>query len=444
MKFILVFLILIFSFFLFADSTPPYVTPLYPLAGSSGIPVDSDVTFYISDDVDGVDINTVLVDINGLIYNNNSGSFYYSGTPFEYFITINPPINFQFEDLVNIQIEASDLEDPANVMTTYSYSFQTIEDLQPPYIGGLNPGSGAIDIPLEANIEFMIFDSGNGVNLTSIVVEIDGVTYTHNNGSFSYSGDVNAFQIVVDVSNDFDYGEIVSVQIDAADLCQPANVMSTFIYSFQFEYDISSPYIGNYDPESGQQNVPINTNINFHVFDDELGVDINSVVVSVQNIVYSIANGNLFYSGGVNDYLIIIDPLYNFTYDDTIHVSIDASDLVIPANQMNTFNYLFECNISEANYQTERIEINPHTVKWNVDLCEIIIFSNADIEKISGKIFNRSGKLITKLDINPNGDHKLANWNKRDSDQNLVSGGFYIYQIIIDKKVYQGSIIIAR
>ncbi len=443
MKFVLVFLILIFSFFLFADSTPPYVTPLYPTAGSNGIPVNSDVTFYISDDVDGVDISTVLVDINGLIYNSNSGSFYYSGTPFEYYITINPPINFQFEDLVNIQIEASDLEDPANVMTTYSYSFQTIEDLQPPYIGGLNPGSGATDVHLEANIEFMIFDSGNGVNLTSIVVEIDGVTYTHNNGSFSYSGNINAYQIVINVPNDFDYGEIVSVQIDATDLCQPANVMSTFIYSFQYEHDTSSPYIGNYDPESGQQNVPIDTNITFHVYDDELGVDINSVIVCVQNIIYSIANGNLFYSGGVNDYLITIDPLYSFSYEDTIHVSIDTSDLVTPANQMNTFNYLFECNFSEANYQYERVEIDPHTVKWNKPSCTFTIYTEVDLEKISGKIFNRSGKLIKKLVMEEDG-YKYAKWYKKDSEENLVSGGFYIYQIIIDKRVYQGSIIIAR
>ena len=42
------------------------------------------------------------------------------------------------------------------------------------------------------------------------------------------------------------------------------------------------------------------------------------------------------------------------------------------------------------------------------------------------------------------GNKYIVKWNIRDSNQNLVSGGFYIYQIIIDKKVYQGSIIIAR
>ena len=551
MKYILVIFIIIFNYFLFADSVPPYVTPLYPTAGSSGIPVDSDVTFYVNDDVDGVDINTVSVNINGIIYTSGSGSFFYSGTPFSYIITVNPPMNFQFDDTINIQIDASDLENPANVMPTYSYSFQTIEDLQPPYIGGLNPNAGAVNVPQDTDIEFIIYDSGIGVNLTSVEVEIQNVTYTHNNGLFSYSGNANAYHITIDVPvnfelaeivsvaidasdlngivmatfeysfeiiydiqppytgewepepdvddvsvdtnvsfniydniegvdlnsvvvniqgiqfthlntsfsyqtipngytvtldlpHNFDYGEIVTIQIDAADLCQPANVMPTFIYNFQCEYDSDSPYILGYDPEPGQQNVPIDTNINFHICDDGLGTDINSVVVNVQDITYTVANGNLSYSGGADDYLIIIDPLYNFSYEDTVNVSINASDLVIPANQMSTINYSFDCNINNTNYQYEKVIIEPHTVKWDNDFCEITIYTEVALEKVSGKIFDRSGKLITKLNIIEYGGNKQTRWYKRDSEQNLVSGGFYIYQIMINKRIYQGSIIIAR
>ena len=551
MKYILVILIIFFNYCLFADSVPPYVIPLYPTAGSSGIPVDSDVTFYVNDDVDGVDINTVLVNINGIIYTSDSGSFFYSGTPFSYIITVNPPMNFQFDDLINIQIDASDFEDPVNVMPTYSYSFQTIEDMQPPYIGGLDPGAGAVNVPQETDIEFIIYDSGIGVNLTSVVVEIQGVTYTHNNGLFYYSGNANAYHITIDVPvnfelaeivsvvidasdlngismatfeysfeiiydvlppytgewepepdadevsvatnvsfniydniegvdinsvvvdiqgvqfthlntsfsyqtisngytvtldlpNDFDYGEIVTIQIDAADFYQPANVMPTFIYNFQCEYDNDSPYIGSYDPEPGQQNVLINTNINFHIYDADHGVDINTLLVEIESVQYSVANGNLIPEGVVNDYLIMIDPLDNFSYEDTIHVSINAADLAIPANQMSTVNYSFNCNVDDTNYQFEKVIIEPHTVNWDDEYCDITIYTEVAPEKISGKIFNRNGKLITKLNIQQTGEYKQASWNKKDSDQNLVSGGFYIYQIIVDKRVYQGSIIIAR
>ncbi len=92
----------------------------------------------------------------------------------------------------------------------------------------------------------------------------------------------------------------------------------------------------------------------------------------------------------------------------------------------------------------EKIIIEPHTVKWDDEYCEIIIYSQVDINNISGKIFNRNGKLITKLNIQQYGENKQAFWNKRDSEQNFVSGGFYIYQIKINNRIYQGSIIIAR
>ncbi|NQT65194.1 MAG: hypothetical protein HQ554_03335, partial [FCB group bacterium] len=92
----------------------------------------------------------------------------------------------------------------------------------------------------------------------------------------------------------------------------------------------------------------------------------------------------------------------------------------------------------------EKITIKPHTVSWNYDCCVITIYSQVDLEKISGKILNRHGKLIAKLNIQQYGENKQASWNKKDSEQNYVSGGFYIYQIKINNRIYQGSIIIAR
>lgn len=461
MKYIIIILILIFSLNLCADTDPPYVDPLYPSAGATGIPVDTDVTFHIYDAVDGVDINSVTVNINGVIYTIASGLFYYSGSPLDYIITVNPPMNFQFEDLIVIQVNAMDLENPPNVMPTYTYSFETIEDLQPPYAGGLDPEANAVNVPQDTDIEFILYDSGIGVNLTSVIVEIQGVTYTHNNGAFYYNGNANAYHIIIDVpvnfalaevvnvvidasdlngiamatfeysfqiiddtqppytgewdpepgeidvpidtninfniydniegvditsilvdvqgfqftylntsftfqtipngysiiinlANNFDYGEIVNVQIDAADLSQPANVMSTYSYSFQCENDVLPPYLGGYDPIPGQQGVPIDTNIAFHVYDDDLGVDINSLQVDVDGIQYSVANGNLSYSGTQSDYSISINPTENFDFSQFVTVEIDVADLSAPPNQLSGFSYTFQCIVdNETPYVTD-------------------------------------------------------------------------------------------
>ncbi|MDA3813824.1 MAG: Ig-like domain-containing protein [Candidatus Cloacimonetes bacterium] len=533
MKYILVILIIIFNYLLFADSVPPYATPLYPADGSSGIPVDSDVTFYVNDDVDGVDINTVSVDINGLIYTSDSGSFFYSGTPFSYIITVNPPMNFQFNDLINIQIDAADLEDPANVMPTYSYSFQTIEDLQPPYIGGLNPGAGAVNVPQDTDIEFIIYDSGIGVNLTSVVVEIQGVTYTHNNGLFYYSGNANAYHITIDVPvnfelaeivsvaidasdlngitmatfeysfeiiddiqppytgewdpepgadevpidtnvsfniydniegvditsvvveiqgvqftylntsftyqtipngytvtldlpSDFDYGELVNVQIDGADFSQPANVMITYSYTFQCEYDNAPPYTGNYDPVPGQQDVPINTNINFHVYDDDLGVDINTLLVEIDGVQYSVANGNLSYSGNIYDYMIGINPSENFEFSQVVLVEINVADLATPANQLSGFSYSFQCISDEITPYVTNLDPAPFSIDnavntsvsfhinddgFGVDINSVVVDVQDIIYSIgTGNLFYSGGINDYYINIDP-----VENFNSGDT-----------------------------
>ncbi|MCD4795964.1 MAG: hypothetical protein K8R49_02180 [Candidatus Cloacimonetes bacterium] len=448
--FSLILLLILISSFLHADLIPPYVNPLYPLAGATGIPVDTDVTFHIFDDVDGVDINSVIVNINGINYTISDEFFFYSGTPYDYIITINPPMNFQFGQIVNIQIDADDLATPHNTMTTYSYSFECIDDMQPPYVGALDPEQDAIGIPVDTDVTFHIYDSGIGVNLNSVVVEIQGITYTHNSGNFTYSGNSNNYYIIIDVpvnfelgeivsvlidgadlnglamstfeysfqiiedvsppytgewfpepgstgvpvetdisfniydniegvninsveveiqgitytylnttfsyvqipygytitidpSYDFDYGEVVNVSIDAVDLSQPPNQMSTFTYNFQCIIDEYPPYTGNYDPMPGQQNVPINTNILFHVYDDDLGVDINTLIVDVNGEVYSIANGNLAYTGNVNDYGININPVQNFSFGEIVTVQIEVYDLAVPANTLTNFSYSFQC-----------------------------------------------------------------------------------------------------
>jgi len=145
-----------------------------------------------------------------------------------------------------------------------------------------------------------------------------------------------------------------------------------------------------------------------------------------------------------------------------VNINIDITDFVVtfsaPENWTGSevLTVILDDNVSRSTCSAElvvsvtpeipdeKIHIEPHTVKWNNEYCEITIYSQVDIEKISGKIFNRSGKLIKNLNIQPYGDNKQARWYKKDTEQNLVSGGFYIYQIIINNRIYQGSIIIAR
>lgn len=481
-KYILI-LILIVSLNLFADTDPPYVEPLYPTAEATGIPVDSDVTFHIFDDNDGVDISSVIVNVNGVNYSNTSGFFYYSGTVNDYIVTINPPVNFQFGQTVTIQITAEDLENPPNIMPNFSYSFQCIDDLQPPYVGNLDPDPDSINNPVDTDVTFYLYDSGLGVNISSVIVNIEGVDYTHNDDNFTYSGTpnnysviidipinfefgqivsvmidasdlngmimstfqysfhilddlqppftgewqpapnsinnpidtnvafniydniqgvdiasvivdiqgsqfthlntsftfqtiTNGYSIVIDLINDFDYGEIVNVQIEATDLSQPANVMATYSYNFQCEYDIMPPYLGGYDPIPGEQNVPIDTDIAFNVYDNDIGIDISTLSVNVNGEVYTTQSGNLNYSGDVNNYNIVISPTENFEFDELVEVVINVSDLNQVPNSLIDFSYSFQCIADELPPVIEQLDPAPETT--NVALNENITFHILD------------------------------------------------------------------
>jgi hypothetical protein len=400
MKYWICFLLLFAGFsILLADAVPPYVVPLYPTAGATGIPVNTDITFHIYDDVDGVNINSVIVNINGLNYTIFSEYFYYCGTPFDYIITINPPVNFQFGQIVNIQIDAEDLEDPPNIMPSYNYSFEMIEDLQPPYVGALDPPDGAINVPFDTDVEFNIYDSGIGVNLNSIVVNIQGVNYTHNSGNFSYTGTANNYHVIIDIPVNFSLGEVVEVSIDGADL--NGMPMATFEYSFQIIEDVQPPYTGEWFPQPGSTGLPIDTNISFNIYDNIEGVDITSVNVNIQGITYTYLNTTFQYTTIPNGFSITIDPPYNFSYGEMVTVEIDAADLSQPPNQMSTFSFNFQCKFDDEPPYTG--DYDPEPGQQDVAVETNIYFHIYDDD---------TGVDITTLHVDVNGTvYSVANGN---------------------------------
>ncbi|MDP8320815.1 MAG: hypothetical protein RAO94_00545, partial [Candidatus Stygibacter australis] len=91
----------------------------------------------------------------------------------------------------------------------------------------------------------------------------------------------------------------------------------------------------------------------------------------------------------------------------------------------------------------------PHTVTWDgpYTYCVIRIDTGESPGDISGKILNRRGRLIKELSSEPLriGENRFTyQWNIDDDDGNPVDGGLYIYQVDVNGKIYQGTIIIVR
>jgi hypothetical protein len=100
-------------------------------------------------------------------------------------------------------------------------------DTTPPYTTGHDPAPGATDVPPDANIVIHVRDAGTGVNQSTIVMTVEGSEVTP-----AITGDIYDYTLTYNPPADFDYGQVVDITVDAADLNETPNVMLADSYSF--------------------------------------------------------------------------------------------------------------------------------------------------------------------------------------------------------------------
>jgi hypothetical protein len=90
--------------------------------------------------------------------------------------------------------------------------------------------------------------------------------------------------------------------------------------------DARPPYITNFSPPDKSTNRLPNSNISFHLKDDETAVDIDSVEIRVEDQLFRSNQSPTFaFSGNPKDYQITVDPV-NFAYEQIVDVYVDAKD----------------------------------------------------------------------------------------------------------------------
>jgi len=255
----------------------PYLWAANPHNGQSDVEINASVSFFLSDLINGIDLNSINVNIGGTQYNSSSPEFSYTGTSNEYNITINPSEDFDYSQIVDIRVNCTDLA--GWIMPEVSYAFLTMQDSDAPYTDLWNPEPDEMDVSIDTDVTFHIYDNGQGIDVYSIEIEVDGITYIHpdfGSPSFSYSGDSNDYLISISPENPFFYNQLVGVMIEAADLADSPNVMTPFTYSFTCGSDLIPPYTVLWDPTFNEE-ISKNEPIQVLVADDETGVNINSI-----------------------------------------------------------------------------------------------------------------------------------------------------------------------
>ena len=359
----------------------PWVWNLLPVDGSTNVDIDQSVAFSLSDDQE-IDLNSLTVNIAGSNYDINSSNLSYSGSGNFYRITISPESYFGYNQIINVAIDAND--DEGWHIPTINYRFFTREDTDPPFTNQWEPAPNEQGVAVDTNIEFNVYDLGEGVSLSSLIVNVNGTNYYSGSPYFSYLGEVNNYRIIINPPTNFTFGDEVFVSIDCEDLAPNPNVMATFNYSFICGQDNSSPNIIFIEPSYGEEVARTNA-VFVEVVDSESSLNQNSLIFTLDGVdllpqseITTLPNGRLkvFYNplehqllsfGERELYFYIEDVSTNSNSIDTVSVFTVIQDNQAPYT---------------ANHLPNKFSVdNPTNTQFRVDVFDLL--SGIDLSTLS-------------------------------------------------------------
>lgn len=307
------------------DQVVPFTINHNPARGARNVPLNTEIMVEVRDTNPGVERNSLAMAVSGLAVVPQI-----SGTSAAYILRYKPATPFRDNQTVQVRLNARDLAAPPNVMPEDIYTFTTVRDSLPPFTLDHFPARGATQVPLDTKIEVRLRDLLTGVDPNSIVMRVNGMMV-----SPISTGDSLEYFLGYQPPANFRLNDTVRIQIEAADLASTPNRLAEN-YSFITVRDVNPPFTTNHSPARNATNVPTNTAIAVEVRDDLAGVNRNTIVMRV--------NGQIVaptITGDPRSYQLRYPLPPEVTENDTVHVSIDATDLAAPPLKMPTDVYFF-------------------------------------------------------------------------------------------------------
>ena len=307
-----------YSFFTEDDTTPPFVQNADPFDEQLFVPLNTDIYLEIVDVGSGVDISTIVLEINSVevqpiitaLDTENGFSLFYN------------PENFEYNQEVNIMVNAEDLAVGTPNEMIYEYSFNVVDDDEvPPFIRGRNPTPNANDVPVSTAISFEILDAETGVDQSSIIFRVNNQNITDYTLEAVAYFDTTGFYLQYLPSEEFEYGEVVYVQVYARDNSSNLNeVMDN--YTFICELDVTVPIIVSSFPEDNGIGYPL-TQFSYELTDEKSGIDPETLVFIVDGVELSPDVAD--FSDGILS--IVYQPQNEMSIDELISVNLQVSDI---------------------------------------------------------------------------------------------------------------------
>jgi len=206
--------------------------------------------------------------------------------------------------------------------------FNFISNFIPPQFSEKNP--------VNTNISGRLLPFGFTLNQSTFVMRVREISYAGDTGfidvtdlvSVTPTGDPGdppplGIDFIYNPVNNFHHNGIVYVEIEVYDQAPTPNIIITE-YWFKIIPDFKAPYIDNEDPAREEEDVALDTNISFDIFDAGVGVNIDTLEFYVNNRLKTPITSTI--SGG---YHVSYSPADDFFYGETVEITVkvdDASD----------------------------------------------------------------------------------------------------------------------
>jgi Bacterial Ig-like domain len=215
------------------DVAAPALSQRTPSVGATGVPLNANIFFVLTDDKTGVSTSSVQVLVNGVVVTP-------SLTPASngYAVQCNPAADFPANADVLVELTASDRASPANVLSR-NWTFRTgsaaANDVGAPTLQVVSPGAGAIGVESRPTIAVSLADAGLGVDFTSVEMRVNGTLV-----AFTVDGTPSSAEIRYRPDAAFGSGTEVRVDVEACDRAAVQNCATTLVFTFTVGTDLAS------------------------------------------------------------------------------------------------------------------------------------------------------------------------------------------------------------
>ncbi len=220
------------------DANKPYFTNLHPDRGETGVRPNTDVSFDVLDDEEGVSASSISMRIKPLDQWMDIDQQMMIMMPISqgFSVMYRPTEEFSPNTIVDVELGASDLAVPPNTKTE-SYRF-TLEDTVPPTYSPVNfaPRAGSQEVAVDTVVSLVVKDEPNpeaGIEFNSGIDETS-VVMTFNNQpqpNVQVTWVMAPYVAIIKCQASFEHCEDITVRAECKDL--EGNSMLPAMWSFK-------------------------------------------------------------------------------------------------------------------------------------------------------------------------------------------------------------------